>query len=46
MAAPNQKVGNSRYIITNAHSVFHAAVVEVRKRGEAVKFVAKVLCVH
>lgn len=36
---------NERWLLTNAHVVRHAAVLQVRKRGDHQKFLAKVLCV-
>jgi hypothetical protein len=36
---------DERWLLTNAHSVQHAAVVQVRRRGSDTKHVAKVLCV-
>ncbi|CAE7781595.1 DEGP9 [Symbiodinium sp. CCMP2456] len=38
------KEGN-QWLLTNAHVVRHAAVVQVRKRGDHQKFIATVLCV-
>lgn len=37
--------GSNRWLLTNAHVVRHAAVIQVRKRGDHQKFIAKVLCV-
>ncbi|CAE7879438.1 DEGP2, partial [Symbiodinium microadriaticum] len=34
-----------QWLLTNAHVVRHAAVVQVRKRGDHQKFIATVLCV-
>ena len=34
-----------RWILSNAHAVQHAAVVQVRLRGSEEKFVARILCV-
>lgn len=37
--------GNRRWLLTNAHVVRHAAVAQVRKRGDHKKFIAQVLCI-
>ena len=34
----------NRWLLTNAHVIRHAAVIQVRKRGDHQKFIAKVLC--
>ncbi|CAK9115208.1 Protease Do-like 9 [Durusdinium trenchii] len=35
----------SQWLLTNAHVIRHAAVIQVRKRGDHQKFLAKLLCV-
>eukprot|EP00931_Biecheleriopsis_adriatica_P086625 TRINITY_DN61248_c0_g1_i1.p1 TRINITY_DN61248_c0_g1~~TRINITY_DN61248_c0_g1_i1.p1 ORF type:complete len:528 (-),score=100.12 TRINITY_DN61248_c0_g1_i1:55-1638(-) len=35
---------SERWLLTNAHVARHAAVVQVRKRGDHKKFMAKILC--
>lgn len=39
------KSNTRRWLLTNAHVVRYAAVVQVRKRGDHQKFIAQVLCV-
>ncbi|CAJ1363078.1 unnamed protein product [Effrenium voratum] len=36
---------NRRWLLTNAHVVRYAAVIQVRKRGDHQKFLAKVICI-
>eukprot|EP00961_Rhodomonas_salina_P142111 1913693-Rhodomonas_salina.1 len=38
-------VQNQRLLLTNAHCVEHAAVVQLRRRGSAVRYVARILAV-
>ncbi|KAF8822254.1 trypsin domain-containing protein [Cardiosporidium cionae] len=43
--SPKTSGSDPRMLLTNAHSVQYAAVVQVRKRGDHQKYEAKVLCV-